>query len=281
MATLRIPDLRYGYIQVIEHVLSHGHRVAPRGDVTYEVIAPTIILENPRDALPLGIGRKVSFKIAAVEAAQLIAGRAYPKLVLAASPNFAQFAEADATFHGNYGARIGNQLRSVYFKLKADPSSRQAVITLWNPTFDNLTGKRDYPCTVGFQFLIRDDHLHMIVTMRSNDVWWGLAYDLFQFAQLQQTLARALGVGVGELVHQPGSLHIYERNLDEVRNLDVTGSTRYNPRGIGRSDAEYDLEARDRAIALLEGAPLERETVSEKWYRVQLDALRQKADESS
>lgn len=276
MATLRIQNLRHGYIQIIDHVLAYGYRISPRNEPTYEVLAPTIILENPRDALPIGIGRKVNLRIAAVEAAQLIAGRAYPKLVLAASPNFAQFAEDDATFHGNYGARAGNQLRSIYRKLKDDPSTRQAVMALWNPTYDNIANKRDYPCTLGFQFLIRDDKLNVITTMRSNDVWWGLAYDLFQFSQLQLTLARALNTGVGHLIHQPGSLHIYEKDLEEAQNLDAgeDRGPRYNPRGIGRSDFAYELEARDRAIALLEGDPLEKETVSEKWYRVQLDALR-------
>lgn len=283
MATLIVDNMRNGYIEIIEHVLEHGEKVAPRGQTTYEILAPTIVLTNPRDALPLGIGRGLNLKIAAVEACQLIAGRGYPQLVLAASPNFATFAEDDSTFHGNYGERAQNQIRSIYRKLKDDPSSRQAVMTLWNPLHDNLVGKRDYPCTVGFQFLIRNDLLTMITTMRSNDAWLGLAYDAFQFTQLQQTIARMLGVGVGQYVHQPGSLHVYERDLEAIDALtsDDDPEPRYNPRGIGRSDAqEYEVEARDRAIALLNGDPIEMETVSEKWYRVQLDALREKVGDN-
>lgn len=281
METVIVDNLRDGYIEIVDWVRTRGHKVSPRGQDTIEVIAPTIVLTNPKDSLPIGIGRGLNLKIAAVEACQLIAGRGYPKLVLAASPNFAQFTEDGANFHGNYGERMRSQGRSVFRKLSEDPHTRQAVITLWNPTFDNISGKRDYPCTVGFQFLIRDEKLQMITTMRSNDVWLGLAYDVFQFTQLQLTLARALNVEVGPYIHQPGSLHMYERDLPHADKLKPEGpGERFFARGIGRTEAAYPFEARDRAIALLEGTDIIGETVSERWYRVQLDALRERVDKT-
>lgn len=279
MATvIEIANMREGYIEVIQRIIAEGKTISPRGEETLEIIAPTIVLTNPRASLPLGIGRKLNLRIAAVEACQLVAGRGYPKLVLAASPNFAAFAEDDATFHGNYGERAANQIRSIYRKLSEDPATRQAVMTLWSPVHDNLFGKRDYPCTVGFQFLIRDDRLDMITTMRSNDVWLGMAYDVFQFTQLQLTLARMLKVSPGQYVHQPGSLHLYTRDIEKAKELAVGEHVTILPRGIGRSDAEYDLEGRDRAIAILNGDELKYPTVSEVWYQVQINQLRAKVD---
>ena len=55
--------------------------------------------------------------------------------------------------------------------------------------------------------------------MRSNDVWWGLPYDVFQFTQLQLTLARLLDVAPGEYTHMVGSLHAYERDADGIDAL--------------------------------------------------------------
>ena len=279
MATvIEISDMRAGYIEVIQRVIAEGRSIAPRGEETLEVIAPTIVLTNPRASLPLGIGRKLNLRIAAIEACQLIAGRAFPKLVLAASPNFAVYAEEDQTFHGNYGERAANQLRSIYRKLTEDPATRQAVMTLWSPVHDNLFGKKDYPCTVGFQFLLRDGKLDMITTMRSNDVWLGMAYDVFQFTQLQLSLARMLKVSPGQYVHQPGSLHIYARDVEKAKELAVGEHVTILPRGIGRSDATYDLEGRDRALAILNGDELQYPTISEVWYKVQIDQLRAKVD---
>lgn len=220
VVVMYVDNMREGYTQIARTVLNQGEETAPRGRKTWELVAPTIVLKDPTDALPVGINRKVNLRIAAVEAMQLIAGEAAPHLVLAASENFRRYQEPDGTFHGNYGARMGNQLLPVADRLGQDPASRQAVITLWNPDLD-LWGrdKRDYPCTVGFQFLIRDGKLTMITTMRSNDVWLGVAYDIFQFTQLQIHLAAVLDVPVGAYVHRPGSLHIYEDDVEKILQL--------------------------------------------------------------
>jgi thymidylate synthase len=122
-------------------------------------------------------------------------------------------------FHGAYGLRTRGQYHHVVQKLTDDPSSRQAVVTLWNPEYDNLPGKRDYPCTIMHQFRIRDGALNMSVYMRSNDVWLGLAYDGFQFTRVQIALAHVLGVEVGTYTHHVGSLHLYDSNLTAVDKL--------------------------------------------------------------
>jgi hypothetical protein len=156
------------------------------------------------------------------------------------------------------------------------------VVTLWNPVMDNVENKRDYPCTIGFQFLIRGEKLLMITQMRSNDVWLGLAYDAFQFTQLQLTLARMLGVEPGHYVHRAASLHIYERDLEAINeNLVQVNSDspapEWMPQGMGHSGLEWPGQYRQRAINLLHGLDIKDETPSESWYRGQLDQLRKDA----
>ena len=63
--------------------------------------------------------------------------------------------------------------------------------------------------------------------MRSNDIWFGLPYDIFQFTSLQILLSMELGVGIGTYTHICGSLHLYERDLGKG-NKNVKGSSSSN-----------------------------------------------------
>lgn len=213
-------SLREGYTFICENVLRYGDESSPRGLKTKEYLCPTIMVEKPHDCLPTGLGRGVSLKVAAIEAVQLCGAFHDPELMVAASPDFARFREPyTGMMHGAYGRRISVQAAQVVGKLTNDRDSRQAVITLWDPSVDNLGGKKDYPCTISLQFLIRDDKLICVTNMRSNDVWLGLAYDMFQFGQLQWTIANVLNCEVGWLVHRPVSLHAYQHNWDGIEDL--------------------------------------------------------------
>lgn len=263
--------MRSGYRTIIQHVYEHGLVTSPRGDKTRECLDVIIDLADPTDSLPVDVGRAVNPAVGIVEAVQLIGALSVPDLMRTVQPRLADFFEPDGRQWGAYGERIGSQLLSVERKLMADPDSRQAVITLWDPWKDNALGKRDYPCTTMLQFLIRGGKLILHVTMRSNDVYWGLTYDVFQFTQLQLSLATALGLEPGHYHHHAVSLHIYER--DELALSQITAPQ------VPRSAAPYlgvgrrgdDMEAiisRARDIAL--GRPLIEPTQSERRY---VDAL--------
>ena len=53
----------------------------------------------------------------------------------------------------------------------------------------------------------------MTTYMRSNDIWMGFPYDVFQFTAMQILLSMQLGVELGTYTHISGSLHLYERDL--------------------------------------------------------------------
>ena len=215
---IRLPDLRAGYVELVRAVRDQGDPIAPRGVPTRELLDVLITIDDVTDVLPVGVGRGLVPAIGVVEALQLIAGRSTVDLVCKIAPTMRRYTDDDA-FWGAYGVRIAGQLEAVARRLRADPDTRQAVITLWDPSRDNIPGKHDYPCTVALQFTIRRGQLHMHVTMRSNDVWLGIAYDAFQFTQLQLTLFNVLGVEPGTYNHRATSLHLYESNLEQVEQL--------------------------------------------------------------
>ena len=256
MADLTNDDFRALYQDTVELVLKHGRQVAPRGQHTLELPAATLRLTALNEgyaALPLGIGRKAHPGIGAVEALQLIAGEQHPELMRRIAPNFGRFMDGGA-FHGSYGERLRGQLEAALARLQSDAHSRQAVLQIWDPARDlHVEGLHDYPCTIFLQLLLRDDRLELHAHMRSNDVWWGLAYDAFQFTQLQHTLANVLGVDVGDYFHHAASLHLYARDqaaaMTLLREWPLEGELPV-VRGVGGLDLEM---ARHRAREALRG----------------------------
>lgn len=218
-AIINIPDGVNGYVDLVKHVLEHGKETAPRGMKTREIEDAVIRIDDVRNTLPLGIGRGTVPGIGAVEACQLLAGLSTPELVIAVGPQFKNYAEDNGLFHGAYGLRTDGQYEKVIERLKNDPDTRQAVVTIWDPKLDLLPQKRDYPCTILHQFRIRDNKLNMTVFMRSNDVWLGAAYDFFQFTRVQLAMANVLGIEPGKYTHHVGSLHIYEQHYEAADKL--------------------------------------------------------------
>jgi thymidylate synthase len=63
------------------------------------------------------------------------------------------------------------------------------------------------------QFLVRDGALECLAFMRSNDVIWGLSYDLYILTMLQELMASELGLELGRYTHVATSMHVYDHHL--------------------------------------------------------------------
>lgn len=263
---IHIEDGVNGYVDLVNHVLRHGKPAAPRGFNTLEIEDAVIYIDDIFAALPIGVGRGTVPGIGAVEACQLLGGVSTPETVIAVGPQFKNYAEDNGIFHGAYGRRTNGQYDYVIEKLKNDRDTRQAVVTIWNPEYDNQDGKRDYPCTVLHQFRIRNGRLNMSVYMRSNDVWLGAAYDFFQFTRVQLAMCGVLGVEPGAYAHHVGSLHIYESNFESAGNLRKTDRVESAPPIYG--DTWSDVK--DSAIAILNSVNdrsiLDSLSPQERWY---------------
>ena len=251
LTAIHIEDGVNGYVDLVHHVLEHGREASPRGVKTREIEDATVFIDNVYDAMPMGVGRGVVPGIGAVEACQLVAGKSTPRTVIAVGPQFTNYAENNGEFHGAYGLRTNGQYAHVVDKIKSDPDTRQAVVTIWNPEFDNMPQKRDYPCTVLHQFRVRDGRLNMSVYMRSNDVWLGAAYDFFQFTRVQLAICSILGIEPGTYAHHVGSLHIYESNIGAVTKLRKTSApVDPIPYFAGNSWADVALSAQNCLLAV-------------------------------
>lgn len=115
---------------------------------------------------------------------------------------------------GEFG-RSCDQIDRVIERLRCKPDTRRAVISMLESS-DLEPSKTEAPCTTALQFICRRDHLHLITMMRSNDAYLGFPHDVFCFTMIQELVARALGIRVGEYHHFATSLHLYEQDVAKV-----------------------------------------------------------------
>jgi thymidylate synthase len=199
------------------------------------------------------VNRGASTRFAALEALQLIGGVSAPKIMKIVAPNTAQFLSHTPTgteyFHGAYGVRTGEWVHRAVQRLRDDPDTRQAVLNIWDNRHDQRL-EPDLPCTLTLHFMLRNFKLDLHVTMRSNDVWWGTAYDIFVFTQLQVAVARTLNVPLGTYYHHANSLHIYARDYEKLEKLISPTQPADKVPALGVRNGTW-LEAQNQATKIL------------------------------
>jgi len=146
---------------------------------------------------------------------------------------YGKFSDDRKTIFGAYGPRIFGegdraQIRHVIELLRSRPDSRQAVVQIFDRG-DLLEPHKDVPCTCTLQFMLRENRLQLLTTMRSNDAWLGLPHDIFCFTMIQELVARSLGVELGDYMHFAGSLHLYASDIEKAARFQNEGMQRRVP----------------------------------------------------
>lgn len=139
-----------------------------------------------------------------------------------------------ANKHGEINSNYGHLIwSSKYFKqydkvlneLLTNPDSRRASMiyqrpSIWKEYKEN--GKNDFICTNAVTYYIRDNALHCVVQMRSNDVIFGYrndyAWQKHVFDMLRDDLYyQGVPLELGHIHWQVQNLHVYERHFDLVK----------------------------------------------------------------
>lgn len=147
-----------------------------------------------------------------------------------------------------------NQVDKIIELLATDKDSRRAVIN-FNVPNSHVIETKDEICTIALQFYIRHDKLNCTGVMRSNDIWYGLPYDVVFFTELQKYIAHRLNVQVGTYIHHVISLHCYERNYEDMSKVLSTKAT---------EKISINIERLDRAKRVIEASIAKKETADEK-----------------
>jgi thymidylate synthase len=188
--------------------------VSPRGLRTREVIDAHLCFDSKFNLLDCP-ARGLNYRFAVAEWLWMAFGRSDVETLAQYNAVMRQYSDDGVFLTGAYGPHIRAQWPRIVDRLRADKFSRQAVIEIPRPRATT----KDEPCTLSLQFLIRRDKLHLIVTMRSSDVWLGVPYDLFSFTQLQSMLAGELCIERGACSLNTGSSHLYASNYEQAAKI--------------------------------------------------------------
>lgn len=142
-----------------------------------------------------------------------------------------QVSSKDGLINSNYGwciwsDRNFDQYANVVNELKSSPFSRRAVMIYTRPImwYSYYTdGMSDFMCTNAVQYVIRNNKIHSIVQMRSNDIWAGYRNDFAWQKYVLNCISTDLNIPVGDIYWNAGSLHCYERNFWMIDGYNKTG----------------------------------------------------------
>lgn len=227
MLKVNPPEADQAWLNLLEKIVRDGTEEFPRGKRTKEILGCTTKFDMNKPIITVA-NRKMGYKFLAAEAWWIASGSNRVDEIKPYSKAIANFSDDGLTFRGAYGPKIMDQLPWVAEQLKNDPSTRQAVLTIWR---ERPGPSRDYPCTLGAQFILRtcagQAYLHCHVTMRSSDAWLGVPYDWFNFAMQTAYLIAYMRtaypevfnyeIKLGQLTFTAASQHLYEEHFDAAK----------------------------------------------------------------
>lgn len=130
---------------------------------------------------------------------------------------YKKWIQTNGKYHYTYGSRGGIYINDVVKKLKDDPTSRHAVVNLFNTDKDLYN--EFVPCSTQWIFYISKNKLNMVTTMRSQDACRGFFLDTFAYPLIQQIIAKRLGIEMGKYYHIILNSHIYYDDIEFAKKL--------------------------------------------------------------
>jgi len=119
-----------------------------------------------------------------------------------------------------YNERLNryHNLEKIIDELRVHGDSRQCYLPVFHPRDPSfIGGKKRVPCTLGYQFIIRNGKMHIIYSQRSADVFLHFGNDIWLAWELMEYVAEMVGVEPGFLYHNIASLHSYRRDWEGLK----------------------------------------------------------------
>lgn len=205
-----VPNTVDSYPTVLEDVLMHGDKVTTRDYTTREIRDYTIVSDDPR-----------TYMIDTMD------------------EDFFR-AEAETVRYGEkptqYAPDEQDELLDLEDNVFYEDIVRERFSTLWSQWLDKFKEDRytrravagftdgvESPCTTRFQLMVRNGELHCHTFNRSQDMLFAYPMDTALFQRYQCEFLNDLkghvdeDIELGEYRHTMTSAHIYEDQIDEVK----------------------------------------------------------------
>lgn len=162
-----------------------------------------------------------------MESLWMLAGRRDVAFPSRYAKQIAEYSDNGKSLYGAYGHRwrkwfSTDQLMDIVNMLKQDPSTRRAVLAMWDAYLDlpRVHIVKDMPCNTHIYFNAALGRLDMTVCCRSNDAVWG-AYgaNAVHMSMLHQFIAESAGIPMGMYYQFSNNFHVYIDRPDVQRLL--------------------------------------------------------------
>jgi len=228
------------YCDLLKDVLENGVDKEDRTGIGSRSVFGRMLRFNLSDGFPIITTRKVPLRIAFEETMFFLRGEINTKILEEKNINIwkgnttREFLDKRGLQHlpegsigtgyshqwRNFGGNIGSnngvdQIKNLIDGLKSDPNGRRHIVTGWNP--QQLDGTPLPPCHIMNMYSVSNGKLHSNFIMRSNDVPFGLPFNIMGYALLNHIFANHLNLIPGELVYQGWDVHIYQNQIEMVK----------------------------------------------------------------
>lgn len=229
------------YLQLLQDVLDNGFAKDDRTGVGSISVWGRVLHWNLAEGFPIITTRKVSLRIAFEETMFFLRGERQTKALedknifiwqgnttrefldkrgldwLAEGDMGYGYSHQWRNFGGTDNGRSGvDQISNLIEGIKRDPFSRRHIVTAWNPPQVDMTPLP--PCHILHQYQVTPNgKLNSSFLLRSNDVPFGLPYNIMGYALLNILFAKLLGYEPGTLVYMGNDVHIYKNQVDMVK----------------------------------------------------------------
>lgn len=218
------------FLDIFYYIYKNGrHTVNRKGQGLYEMRNVTLVLDP--EAFTYCLGRYPSQEYLEKELDFYASGSRQLEDAVKMSKFWSKCSDDGKTINSNYGFLLFHdenkhgftQFEHAINCLRNNPDSKKAVMTLYSKEHAYISN--DNPCTLIINLYIQGDALNMQVIMRSNDLWYGLPYDLPFFRVVHYTALAMLkrtypNLGLGYHIHQALNLHFYEWAFDKFRDCE-------------------------------------------------------------
>lgn len=220
MQILEGMNVNHLMIAGIRQVVRDGDRMESRNGAVLACPYPVVsVFHNPDQRVLFSPARDANPFFHLFEAMWMMAGREDVDFVAQFVSRMREYSDDGLILNGAYGYRWRNywpkdQLAEVIKILKEDPTSRRAVLTMWDgEDLFNQTSK-DIPCNTHIYFRAHLGKLSMTVCNRSNDIIWGLyGANTVHLSILHEFIASALGLELGFYRHLSNNFHLYPQAI--------------------------------------------------------------------
>jgi len=218
------------YLDALRHVLENGRLQKNRTGVDTIGVFGYQMRFNLRDDFPILTTKEVHWKSIVYELLWFLRGETNLKYL---HDHGTKIWDAWADENGELGPIYGkqwvdweapdgrriNQIARAIESLRVNPTSRQIVVSAWNPA--DVEYMKLPPCHFSFQLRVIGNELNCHMIMRSTDIFLGLTFNLSGYALLTNMIAQVLGLKPGDLVISFGDFHIYVNHIEQVK-LQIT-----------------------------------------------------------